>query len=263
MTLSTNRRTALKGLAIAAPLMAVAPAAFADSTTPPGGQPQPTPTPHPGHPHPTPNPGNPNPPSTGGGGQVPLPPGCHDGNWMSQIPCAHFTDQSNGEGWCFGNTTTLTLDASAGSAGYDVQCYLVPVCGDGSRANTHGDAAERFRCISRGYYSSGNFFAGNWTSPCDVSGLTMPYAFDGCSSGPCTITLPQGSIMVQSNNVCFSNTHGVGKLQIKTANRWFSSCQSWIKAIWVIRNKATGHWHVLDTVGIAGNTWRSGYDGKF
>lgn len=248
MSYSASRRTALKGLALAAPLLAVAPAAFADSTTPPGGH-HPTPPAVPTHPTP--------------GGQVPLPPGCHEGTWMQDIPCAHFTDQSNGEGWCFGNTVTLTLDASAGRQGYDVQCYLIPVSGDYSRCNTSGNARERFRGISRSYYSSRNFCAGNWSAPCDVSGLTLPFSYDGYDSGRQTITLPHGSIMVQSNNVCFDSTQGVGKLQLQLGNRWFSSAQSWLKAVWVIKNKSMGHWHVLDTVGVAGCGSRSGYDGCF
>lgn len=266
MSYSTSRRTALKGLALAAPLMAVAPAAFADSVRPPA--PHPTQPPHPTHPtQPTPPvpPTRPtNPPTTPNpGGQVPLPPGCHQGIWMRDIPCAHFTDQSNGEGWCWGNNLTLTLDAAAGRPGYDIQCYLVPVRGDNGRCNTPGNALERFRGISRGFSSSGNFFPGNWTAPCDVSGLYLPFSYDGYYSGRQNVILPQGSIMVQSNDVCFDGNHGVGKLHLNMGNRWFSSAQSWLKAIWVIVNKASGHWHVLDTVGAAGGDCPNGYDGKF
>lgn len=96
-----------------------------------------------------------------------------------------------------------------------------------------------------------------------MSGLQLPFSYDGYESGRKTITLPQGSIMVQSSNVYFNSNQGVGKLQLQLGNRWFSSSQSWLKAIWVIKNKATGHWHVLDTVGVSGGGWGSGYDGCF
>lgn len=256
MNASPNRRNLLKGAAISAPLALAMPAtAFANSVTPPDQH----------NPAPNPSPSTPTTPSYPDD-HAPLPDGCTDNNWHQDIPCAHFTDQSNGEGWnWFARALTLTLDSSAGTHGYDVQCYLVPVTNSQTRPNCPGNAAERFNYISKGPDCTSTFSFGSWTFPKDVSGLKLPYCYDGTGKGRQTITLPHGSIMLETKNLRFNNWWGTGQIKLNMKNRYFCSSQSWVKAIWVIKNKALGHWHVLDTVGVAGNGygWGGKYDGIF
>lgn len=240
-TSSHSRRTLLKGSAIALPLVALGGGiAHAGSVEEP----------------PNPNP-NPNPPM----------PGCTDDKWRYEIPCAHFTDQSNGEGFNWGSSTSLTLyGADAGPAGYDIQCYLVPVVDNYTRNNCHGNASARFQSITAGSGCSRGFFAGHWSYPKDASGIKLPHCFDGAGGDKhgSNIVLPSGSIMVQANGICFPSFTGSGTIRLNLKNRWFSHGQNWVKAIWVIKNNAMGHWHVLDTVRLAGaGKINRYYDGIF